>query len=99
MDSKLAIDKLKRLSGETRLIEAEDRLGLNHKLGWALVEFNRLDVVTQVKALQDNSIDVHVAIPDCISYITDSLLTGLILALNCNHNPIVKNIEDLESLA
>ena len=52
MGSKLAIDKLERLNGEARLIEGEDRLGINHELGWALVKFNRLDEVTQVKALQ-----------------------------------------------
>jgi len=99
MGSKLTVDNLKRLSGEARLIEGKDRLGLNHELGWPLVKFNRLDAATQVKALQNNCIDVHVAIPDCISNIPDSLLTSLILALDCNDNPIVKNIEDLESLA
>jgi len=97
--SKLAVDKLKRISGEARLIEGKDRLRLNHKLGWTLVEFYRLDVVTQVKALEDNSIDMHVTIPDCISDISDRLLTSLILTFYCNDNPIVKNVEDLESLA
>ena len=97
--SQLAVDEGERVQREARLLNGENRASFDHVLRRPVIELDSLDVVCKVEVLQDHGLDVHLIASHSFLDLFDGSLAGLILSLDCDDDPVIEDIEDLESLA
>ena len=99
MRPQLAVHQREGFQRETRRLNAKDSLDLGHVLRGSFVELYRLYVAIQLQALQEDGLEVHLAVVDRLLDFLSCLLTCLILAFDGNDDPVIQDVEDLRRLA